>query len=125
MTSGELSSADYEGDAKAVDSMIGGMHKVVATVKDADEERRPKSASSAASAAPATSSGEAERLHRRLSSALSASSAAGKLSEDLSEFSEAELGASGALWHCFDALALGALVRGMRCRPSADSSAQF
>ena len=66
MTSGELSSADYEGDAKAVGSMIGGMHKVVATVKDADEERRPKSASSAASAAPATSSGEAERLHREI-----------------------------------------------------------
>jgi hypothetical protein len=66
MTSGELSSADYEGDAKAVGSMIGGMHKVVATVKDADEGRKPKSAGSAASAAPATSSGEAERLHRSI-----------------------------------------------------------
>ena len=66
MTSGELSSADYERDAKAVGSMVGGLQKVAATVKDADEERQPKSASSATSAAPATGSGEAERLHREI-----------------------------------------------------------
>jgi hypothetical protein len=64
MTSGELGSADYERDAKAVGSMLGGLVKVTATVPDADEERQAKSASSAASAAPATGSGEAERLHR-------------------------------------------------------------
>ena len=36
MTSGELSSADYERDAKAVGSMVGGLQKVAATVKDAE-----------------------------------------------------------------------------------------
>ena len=66
MTSGELSSADCERDAKAVGSMLGGLQKVTATVQDADEERQPKSASSAASAAPATVLGEAERLHREI-----------------------------------------------------------
>jgi hypothetical protein len=60
MKSGELGSADFERDAKAVASMIGGMEKVAATVTDADEERQPKSASAGAHA------GEAERLHREI-----------------------------------------------------------
>jgi hypothetical protein len=62
MKSGELGSADFERDAKAVTSMIGGMEKVTATVPDADEERKPKSAD----AGTAASSGEAERLHREI-----------------------------------------------------------
>ncbi len=64
MKSGELSSADFERDAKAVASMIGGMEKVAATSTDADEERRPKSATGD----PGESSGanEAERLHREI-----------------------------------------------------------
>jgi hypothetical protein len=64
MKSGELGSADFERDAKAVASMIGGMEKVAATVPDADEERQPKSASAGASEAPGAS--EAERLHREI-----------------------------------------------------------
>jgi hypothetical protein len=60
MKSGELGSADFERDTKAVASMIGGMEKVAATVTDADEERQPKSASASAGA------GEAERLHREI-----------------------------------------------------------
>ncbi len=64
MKSGELGSADFERDAKAVSSMIGGLEKVAATVEDADEERRPQSASAGASEAPSAS--EAERLHREI-----------------------------------------------------------
>lgn len=64
MTSGELSSADFERDAKAVASMIGGMEKVAATVTDADKERQPKPA--AAGTGASAGSGEAERLHREI-----------------------------------------------------------
>ena len=66
MKSGELGSADFERDAKAVGSMLGGLEKVTATTPDADKERQPKSTNSAASAAPAAGSGEAERLHREI-----------------------------------------------------------
>ena len=62
MKSGELGSADFERDAKAVASMIGGMQKVAATVADAEQERQPKSASASAGA----NTGEAERLHREI-----------------------------------------------------------
>jgi hypothetical protein len=62
MTSGELSAADCERDAKAVGSMLGGLEKVTATVPDADEERPPKSAGAGANAG----GGEAERLHREI-----------------------------------------------------------
>lgn len=64
MKRGELNSADYERDAKAVASMIGGMEKVAATVTDADEERQPKSASTGTS--EGSGAGEAERLHREI-----------------------------------------------------------
>lgn len=64
MKSGELASADFERDAKALASMIGGMEKVTATVEDAGKERQPKSASAGADGVPAT--GEAERLHREI-----------------------------------------------------------
>jgi hypothetical protein len=66
MKSGELGSADFERDAKAVGSMLGGLEKVTATTPDADKERQPKSTNSAASAASAAGSGEAERLHREI-----------------------------------------------------------
>jgi hypothetical protein len=62
MQSGELGSADFERDAKAVASMIGGMEKVAATVPNADQERQPTSASPS----PSANAGEAERLHREI-----------------------------------------------------------
>jgi len=72
MRSGELGSADFERDAKAVAAMIGGMEKVAATVADADEARQPKSASAGtrdeAGCSPGAGPGcgEAERLHREI-----------------------------------------------------------
>jgi hypothetical protein len=70
MKSGELGSADFERDAKAVAAMIGGMEKVAATVVDADEARQPKSASAGTrdevGCGPGAGSGEAERLRREI-----------------------------------------------------------
>ena len=59
MESGKLNSSDYERDAKAVGSMIGGMEKVAATGADTDKEPKPKSAEPAAAS-------EAERIRREI-----------------------------------------------------------
>ena len=61
MTEGELSSADFERDAKAVGSMLGGLEKA-AMVPDAEKDRQPKPTIPTADA----TGGEAERLHREI-----------------------------------------------------------
>jgi len=44
MESGELSSSDYERDAKSLASMISGMEKVAAVSSDGGKEPKPKAA---------------------------------------------------------------------------------
>ena len=44
MESGELSSSDFERDAKSVGSMISGMEKVAAGSSDGDKEPKPNAA---------------------------------------------------------------------------------
>jgi hypothetical protein len=62
MASGELSSEDFERDAKSVTSMIGAMNKVAATGTDADTKQKPKSAEPAEPDAAS----EAERISREI-----------------------------------------------------------
>lgn len=58
MESGDLSSADYERDAKSLGSMISGMEKVAAVSSDGDKERKPKAAEPAVA--------EVERIRREV-----------------------------------------------------------
>ena len=44
MECGDLSSADYERDAKSLGSMISGMEKVAAVSSDGDKKRKPQAA---------------------------------------------------------------------------------
>jgi len=60
MTSGRLTSQDYERDTNSVSAMIGGLEKVTATATHADKERKPKCAE------PAPPADAAERLHREI-----------------------------------------------------------